>query len=100
MTQDECESMNNCLLLLRNVLHIPENCVLSPGGSSHCSKQNQILWNLFTQSVDKILIQMMTYPQRVRQLFHYIIEYIMNFIVMCCVVKVVPIIVKPLCKRT
>jgi hypothetical protein len=70
ITQSECQSMNSCLLLLRNVLHIPEDRVLSPSGSAHYSKQNQILWNLFTQSVDKILIQLMTCPQKVGQLFY------------------------------
>jgi timeless protein len=66
LTEDECESMNSCLLLLRNILHIPESHVVSPIGSGHCSKQNQILWNLFTQSVDKILVQLMTCPQKVK----------------------------------
>ncbi|XP_069692424.1 protein timeless isoform X2 [Periplaneta americana] len=64
LSQVECESLNNCLLLLRNILHIPESRILSPGGSLHCSKQNQILWNLFTQNVDRILIQLMTCSQK------------------------------------
>jgi hypothetical protein len=65
LTEGECESVSSCLLLLRNILHIPESHVI-PIGSGRCSKQNQILWNLFTQSVDKILIQLMTCPQKVR----------------------------------
>ncbi|PSN50865.1 Protein timeless, partial [Blattella germanica] len=64
LSDNECESMNNCLLLLRNILHIPETRIVSPGGSVQCSKQNQILWNLFTQSIDKILIELMTCPQK------------------------------------
>lgn len=56
---DQCESVNNCLLLLRNILHIPEHV-----NSSHTSMQNQILWNLFTQSIDKLLIYLMSCPQK------------------------------------
>ncbi|XP_065078249.1 protein timeless isoform X2 [Ochlerotatus camptorhynchus] len=66
-----CDSINNCLLLLRNILHVPEgNAAGGPGphpypSSSHnTSFQNQIIWNLFTQSVDKLLIYLMSCPQR------------------------------------
>lgn len=59
----QCESINNCLLLFRNILHIPEN-----GQRSHqqpyTSMQNQIIWNLFTQSIDKLLVHLMTCVQR------------------------------------
>ncbi|XP_021703082.1 protein timeless isoform X2 [Aedes aegypti] len=67
---DNCDSINNCLLLLRNILHIPEgNATSGPGphhqNSNHnTSFQNQIIWNLFTQSVDKLLIHLMSCPQR------------------------------------
>ncbi|KAJ9579783.1 hypothetical protein L9F63_004568, partial [Diploptera punctata] len=64
LSENECESLNNCLLLLRNILHIPESRMLSPGGAVLCSKQNQILWNLFTQSIDKVLIELMTCSQK------------------------------------
>lgn len=57
----QCESVNNCLLLLRNILHIPEN--VHPQ-QPHTSMQNQILWNLFTQSIDKLLIHLMSCPQK------------------------------------
>ncbi|XP_026280946.1 protein timeless isoform X2 [Frankliniella occidentalis] len=56
LTQEDCESISNCLLLLRNILHIPEH----RPGSAIVSMQNQILWNLFAQNVDKVLIQLMT----------------------------------------
>lgn len=66
-----CDSINNCLLLLRNILHVPEgNTAGGPGphpyqNTSHnTSFQNQIIWNLFTQSVDKLLIHLMSCPQR------------------------------------
>ncbi|XP_046402692.1 protein timeless isoform X2 [Ischnura elegans] len=77
---DDCESVGNCLLLLRNILHVPENRsgrlhghsrayempVESNGSSSNhvCSKQNLILWNLFAQNFDKLLIHLMTCEQR------------------------------------
>lgn len=63
---EQCDSINNCLLLLRNILHIPEhrlqisNCPLA-----HSSMQNRILWNLFTQSIDKLLLHLMSFPQKV-----------------------------------
>lgn len=56
LTPEDCESISNCLLLLRNILHIPEH---RPAGNG-ASMQNQILWNLFAQNVDKVLIQLMT----------------------------------------
>lgn len=76
---DQCDSINNCLLLLRNILHIPEikscNSALSSSPMmSGCSAtvystmQNQIVWNLFTQSIDKIIIYLMSCPQKVTQL--------------------------------
>lgn len=68
---DNCDSINNCLLLLRNILHIPEgNSTSGPGPHLHhnsnhnTSFQNQIIWNLFTQSIDKLLIHLMSCPQR------------------------------------
>lgn len=60
MSASQCESINNCLLLLRNILHIPEDVYQE----SHTSMQNQILWNLFTQSIDKLLIHLMSCPQK------------------------------------
>lgn len=60
---DQCDSVNNCLLLLRNILHIPE---FHGNGSTNgsISMQNQILWNLFSLSIDKLLIHLMSCPQR------------------------------------
>lgn len=54
----ECETINSCLLLLRNILHIPENV----HHQQPTPMQNQILWNLFTQSIDKLLIHLMSCP--------------------------------------
>nr|AVP27640.1 timeless [Laodelphax striatellus] len=63
ISKEDCEIINNCLLLLRNVLHIPEvrGGVQDRTGTSH---QNQLIWNMFTQNFDKILIQLMTGSHR------------------------------------
>ncbi|XP_017769876.1 PREDICTED: protein timeless [Nicrophorus vespilloides] len=76
----QCESINNCLLLFRNILHIPNTTMTTRRehqqhhqqmlqGVSNCSlscrsMQNEIIWNLFTQSIDKIIIYLMTCPQK------------------------------------
>lgn len=60
----QCDSINNCLLLLRNILHIPESNEPSTNSHQHTSFQNQILWNLFTQSIDKLLIHLMSCLQK------------------------------------
>lgn len=65
LSMQNCDSINNCLLLLQNILHVPEAnnaCETKPAHST--SLQNQILWNLFTQSVDKLLIYLMSCHQR------------------------------------
>ncbi|KAI8427779.1 hypothetical protein MSG28_002193 [Choristoneura fumiferana] len=65
ITLDQCTNISNCLLLFRNLLHIPEDAnSSSPGsnGSVH-AVQNQILWNIFSQSFDKVLIRLMTIPE-------------------------------------
>ncbi|XP_063236784.1 protein timeless isoform X2 [Bacillus rossius redtenbacheri] len=59
----ECDSINNCLLLLRNVLHIPQ---WWGNGGQRCRLQNQIMWNLFTHSVDKVMISLITGPHKSR----------------------------------
>lgn len=67
LSEQQCSNISNSLLLLRNILHIPEeNTGFSPNynGSVH-TVQNQILWNIFSQSIDKILIKLMTIPDAV-----------------------------------
>ncbi|KAG5889809.1 hypothetical protein JTB14_031357 [Gonioctena quinquepunctata] len=62
---EQCDTINNCLLLLRNILHIPESKSPSSNGpSSPFCMQNQIIWNLFTQSLDKIIIYLMSCSQK------------------------------------
>lgn len=66
LEMEQCDSINNCLLLLRNILHIPENRMqISNCPLAHSSMQNRILWNLFTQSIDKLLLHLMSFPQKV-----------------------------------
>ncbi|CAH1113832.1 unnamed protein product [Psylliodes chrysocephalus] len=66
LDSDQCDSINNCLLLIRNILHVPENkAPASNGALGHTSMQNQIMWNLFTQNIDKIIIYLMSCPQKV-----------------------------------
>ncbi|XP_026844947.1 protein timeless isoform X1 [Drosophila persimilis] len=70
LSPQKCDQINNCLLLLRNILHIPEThgiCVMPMMQSNNLhgiTMQNTILWNLFIQSIDKLLIYLMTCPQR------------------------------------
>lgn len=66
---EQCDSINNCLLLLRNILHIPENnsngMGLSIERKNHTtSMQNKIIWHLFMISIDKLLLFLMSCSQR------------------------------------
>ncbi|KAK5646785.1 hypothetical protein RI129_005249 [Pyrocoelia pectoralis] len=62
---EQCDSIHNCLLLLRNILHIPENRIyISNFSFTSTNMQNHIIWNLFSQSIDKMLIYLMTCPQK------------------------------------
>lgn len=56
---EQCDNINNCLLLLRNILHINET-----NYTGSINLQNRILWNLFTQSFDKLLLHLMTCTQK------------------------------------
>ncbi|KAH8273623.1 hypothetical protein KR018_004675 [Drosophila ironensis] len=69
LSPHKCDQINNCLLLLRNILHIPEThtpCLMPIMQTMphSISMQNTILWNLFIQSIDKLLLYLMTCPQR------------------------------------
>jgi len=60
-TKDKISAMevtlvNNCLLLIRNILHIPDS--QTKNNKQRCSNQNQIMWNLFAQNLDKILLDL------------------------------------------
>lgn len=65
----QCDSINNCLLLLRNILHIPEmnagSTVMNERCKNHTvSMQNKIIWHLFMMSIDKLLLFLMSCSQR------------------------------------
>ncbi|XP_063530758.1 protein timeless-like [Cydia strobilella] len=63
---EQCDNISNILLLLRNILHIPDNVESLISGKNNGSGhavQNQILWNMFSQSVDKVLIKLMIIPE-------------------------------------
>ncbi|XP_065343763.1 protein timeless isoform X3 [Cloeon dipterum] len=64
LSLEQCDGINNCLLLVRNILHIPEQWPMGSPTNTPCSKQNLILWNLFAQGIDKVLIHLMTCTQR------------------------------------
>ncbi|KAL0849155.1 hypothetical protein ABMA28_013501 [Loxostege sticticalis] len=53
LTLEQCTNIGNSLLLMRNILHIPEE---------NSGIQNQILWNIFSQGMDKVLIKLMIIP--------------------------------------
>ncbi|KAI5641514.1 timeless protein domain-containing protein [Phthorimaea operculella] len=65
LSDNNCANISNSLLLFRNILHIPEETsnAGNAGNAGHNSThtvQNQILWNMFSHSIDKILIKLMT----------------------------------------
>ncbi|XP_050361503.1 protein timeless [Nymphalis io] len=64
LNKKQCTNISNTLLFLRNILHIPEdtNNLNSTFTNPTHTVQNQLLWNLFSQSIDKILIKLMTIP--------------------------------------
>uniref|UniRef100_A0A0K8TSI5 Putative dna topoisomerase i-interacting protein n=1 Tax=Tabanus bromius TaxID=304241 RepID=A0A0K8TSI5_TABBR len=66
LTVAQSEAINNCLLLIRNILHIPEDIIVTQGHhvNSCTSMQNTIMWNLFTQSIDKLLLHLMSCTER------------------------------------
>jgi len=59
----QCDSVNNCLILLRNILHIPE-CHPRDDPDNLTKYQNEIIWNLFTLNIDKLLLYLMSCSQK------------------------------------
>jgi timeless len=56
-TPEQCENILNCLMLLRNVMYIPEE-------NDASVLQNQLIWNLFFKNFGKLLIHLQTCSQR------------------------------------
>ena len=95
LCSEDSEAVNNSLLLIRNLLHAPErpnpianfgaeapkeenglrnsgfqtryfgSNLHSQGFTADCSQQNLLLWNLFAQGLDRILMDMLTCSQKV-----------------------------------
>ncbi|XP_034828725.1 protein timeless [Maniola hyperantus] len=67
LSPEQCTNISNSLLILRNILHIPEdvNCHSPTYSGPPHTIQNQLLWNLFSQSIDKVLIKLMTIPDAI-----------------------------------
>lgn len=63
---EQCDSINNCLLLLRNILHIPETIDSNPNERKNhlVPTQNTIIWHLFMMSIDKLLLFLISCTQR------------------------------------
>ena len=53
LSKEEISLVNNCLLFIRNILHVP---------SRKSSHQNQIMWNLFSQNLDKTILDLISHP--------------------------------------
>lgn len=51
--------MSNCLLLIRNVLHLPDKVIVPAGKARSMSTCNNILWNFFKNRLDDVLLDMM-----------------------------------------
>lgn len=72
LSVEQCSNINSSLLLLRNILLIPEeNTRYSTKYDSVHTVQNQIIWNIFSQGIDKILIKLMTIPDAVSHNLQY-----------------------------
>lgn len=61
LSEGDYDVLTDCVILLRNIFHIPDSMINTAEGFS---EQNQILWNLFAQNFDKVIIEMMTGPGR------------------------------------
>ncbi|XP_045025531.1 protein timeless isoform X4 [Daphnia magna] len=75
LTTRNCEFINYLLLLIRNVLYAPERHIniteteerMHPVGhdtASDGSQQRRLIWVLFAQGFDQILISLLTYSQK------------------------------------
>ncbi|XP_022248299.1 protein timeless-like [Limulus polyphemus] len=62
LEESDCSYVNNCLLLLMNILHIPEKVDIVSYGIDDSiflelhSVQNKLVWNLFVQGLDETLL--------------------------------------------
>lgn len=75
------DNINNCLLLIRNILHIPEMKVSSEQPNGSISSQNQLLWHLFTHGIDKTLLILISSPYGVFIFFSHKFDYNYLFLI-------------------
>merc|ERR1719193_1327906 len=59
LNEEEVSSVNTSILLIRNILHIPD--MLVRRREKEPTLQNQILWNLFCNDVDQILLNLISH---------------------------------------
>lgn len=67
ISPENCGNINNCLIVLRNVLHVPARdrpWAEPQWWPESAALQNQIMYNLFALSIDKLLIHLMSCAQR------------------------------------
>lgn len=65
LTFFHCDSINNCLLLLRNLLYIPDAIKIDiKDNNQHVKTQNKILWHMFALNIDKVLLELMVREQK------------------------------------
>lgn len=65
--KEERVNVNNCILLLRNILHVPDKVESPVSGNPEIESfvewknvQNKLIWNLFAQGLDIALILLMS----------------------------------------
>merc|ERR1719337_585582 len=46
------------MAMIRNILHVPDNARTA---NKKCSNQNQIMWNLFAQNLDKTILDLIAH---------------------------------------
>jgi hypothetical protein len=70
VSTEDSESVNDSLLLIRNILHVPERPLSSifQNYSNECSQQNRVVWNLFVQGFDRLLINLLASSHKVPQI--------------------------------
>ncbi|CAL1282241.1 unnamed protein product [Larinioides sclopetarius] len=69
LKENDCNHLKNCLLLIRNILHIPECSGIMDQKSSQMflewqSLQSKLIWNLFVQGIDGALLLMLNSKYR------------------------------------
>ncbi|XP_054721438.1 protein timeless-like isoform X2 [Uloborus diversus] len=68
LEKEECIHLKNCLVLLRNLLHIPEDAKSSKESrlclTHWLAVQKKLIWNIFVQGIDGALLMMLNSKYR------------------------------------